>query len=140
MVRHPEGKGGAAALADRLYLGRARNGMHRGRNGSERGRRKPEPHRSYRGSGFEASDYLTCRYSNSVWYRDEKNWYFSNVHWENPRLIDIESSNPFGATIAGKAPERVKLAQQLIREDAGGELSKYPLKGTDKVKAPFIET
>ena len=59
----------------------------------------------------------------------------------SPRLFDlVESIDPFGATIAEKAPERVKLAQQRIREDAGGKLPKYPLKGTDKVKAPLIET
>ena len=90
------------------------------------------------GGHFESRDYLTCRYSNSVWYRDERNWYFSNVHWENARLFDLESSQPFGETIAKRAPERLQLARSRILEDAGGELPKYPLKNTDKVKAPFI--
>jgi arylsulfatase A-like enzyme len=90
------------------------------------------------GGHFESREYLTCRYSNSVWYRDEKNWYFSNVHWDNVRLFDLESSNPFGETIARRATDRAKHAQRRILEDAGGELPKYPLKNTDNVKAPFI--
>ena len=90
------------------------------------------------GGHFESREYLTCRYSNCVWYRDEKNWFFSNVHWENARLFDMESSDPFGETIARSAPDRVRQAQRRILQDAGGELPKYPLKNTDRVKAPFI--
>lgn len=90
--------------------------------------RAPEsvPGHSFDGEIFEARDYLTCRSSNSVWYRDEKN--FSNVHWENPRLFDLESSDPFGATIAGKAPERVKLAQQPFAKTPAGN-SRISAKG-----------
>lgn len=90
------------------------------------------------GKSFEGREYLTCRYSNSVWYGDEKNWYFSNIHWEYPRLFDLEADDPFGKTIAKEAPERIKLAQKRLLEDAGGALPAYPLKGTDKVRAPFI--
>jgi arylsulfatase A-like enzyme len=91
------------------------------------------------GGSFPKRDYLTCRYSKCVWYRDEKNWYFSDVYWNNVRLFDMEASDPFQRIIAKQAPERVKLAQRRILEDAGGELPKYELKGTDKVKAPFVE-
>ena len=90
------------------------------------------------GGHFESREYLTCRYSNSVWYRDQRNWYFSNVHWDNIRLFDLESSDPFSETIARRASDRVNLAQRRIMADGGGELPKYPLKNTDKVKAPFI--
>ncbi len=92
------------------------------------------------GGPFASREYLTCRYSNSVWYRDDKNWYFSNIYWHNARLFDLEASEPFRENIAKKAPERVRLAQRRILEDAGGNLPQYPLKATDKVKAPFIET
>jgi len=90
------------------------------------------------GGHFESREYLTCRYSNSVWYRDERNWYFSDVHWDNIRLFDLESSHPFSETIARRASDRVNLAQRRIMRDPGGELPQYPLKNTDKVKAPFI--
>lgn len=87
---------------------------------------------------FAGREYVTCRYANSVFYRDDKNWYFSDIHWQNPRLFDLETTKPFDATIAAKAAERVKLAQRRILEDAGGQLPSYPLTGGDKVKAPFI--
>jgi arylsulfatase A-like enzyme len=90
------------------------------------------------GRPFEAREYLTCRYSNCVWYTDDKNWYFADIHGDNPRLFDLEATDPFGETIARKAPERVRLARQRILEDAGGKLPAYPLRDTDKVKAPSI--
>ena len=90
------------------------------------------------GRPFSAREYLTCRYSNSVWYRDDANWYFSGADWNDPRLFDLEASDPFSRTIARDAGGRVALARKRILEDAGGALPKYPLRGTDLVKAPFI--
>lgn len=91
------------------------------------------------GGAFTGREYQTCRYSNCVWYADSRNWYFSNIHWQNVRLFDLEASDPFRANIAKKAADRVALAQRRIVEDAGGALPDYPLAGTDRVKAPFIE-
>lgn len=90
------------------------------------------------GGHFSAREYQTCRYSNSVWYCDGKLWYFSNIHWENTRLFDMQSSNPFRENIAAKAPDQLAIARKRILEDAGGALPVYPLGGSDKVKAPFI--
>jgi arylsulfatase A-like enzyme len=87
---------------------------------------------------FRKRDYLTCRYSNCVWYTDDKNWYFSDIHGDNARLFDLEADRPFEQTIAKKAPERIKRAWDRILGDAGGKLPIYPLKELDKVKAPFI--
>jgi arylsulfatase A-like enzyme len=90
------------------------------------------------GKPFQAREYLTCRYSNCVWYTDDKSWYFANIHGENARLFDLEATEPFARTIAAQAPERIRLARRRLLEDAGGKLPAYPLKDTDKVKAPFI--
>jgi hypothetical protein len=90
------------------------------------------------GGDFPKREYLTCRFSNCVWYTDDKNWYFSDIHGDNPRLFDLESDKPFEVTIAKKAPERIKKAWDRILADAGGKLPIYPLKPGDKVKAPFI--
>jgi arylsulfatase A-like enzyme len=90
------------------------------------------------GGSFSRREYLTCRYSNCVWYTDEKNWFFSDIHGNNPRLFDLEADKAFARTIARSAPERVKLARQRILEDAGGRLPEYPLRATDKVKAPDL--
>ncbi len=139
MVRHPQGRGAGRRFRELVYTldvpatvcgaaGTEPDGGLAGQNLLP----------LLEGGRFERRDYLTCRYSNSVWYRDERNWYFSNVHWENVRLFDLESSEPFGETIANRSVERVRLAQRRILGDAGGELPKYPLKSTDRVKAPFI--
>jgi arylsulfatase A-like enzyme len=90
------------------------------------------------GGSFKKRDYLTCRYSNCVWYTDEKNWYFSDVHGDNARLFDLEADKPFDETIAKKAPARIKRAWQRILEDGGGKMPIYPLRDTDKVKGPNI--
>ncbi len=90
------------------------------------------------GKPFSRREYLTCRYSNTVWYRDERTWYFADIHGAHPRLFDLEADEPFQRTIAEKAPDRIKLARSRILEDAGGSLPVYPLKGTDRVRAPFI--
>jgi arylsulfatase A-like enzyme len=90
------------------------------------------------GRPFSAREFVTCRYSNTVWYRDDANWYFSDTDWNNPRLFDLEASEPFSRTIAKEAADRVALARKRILEDAGGALPKYPIRGADLVKAPFI--
>ncbi len=139
LVRHPQGNGAGKRLSNLVYTldvpatvcGAAGASPEEGLEG-----KSLLP--LLEGGHFESRDYVTSRYSNCVWYRDDKNWYFSNIHWENVRLFDLESSDPFGETIAHRAPERVKHAQRRILEDAGGELPEYPLKNTDKVKAPFI--
>jgi arylsulfatase A-like enzyme len=87
---------------------------------------------------FVRRDYVTCRYSNCVFYRDEKNWYFSTVEWKNARLFDLEASEPFQKSIMSKAPERAALARKRILEDAGGDLPVYEMKPTDLVMAPFL--
>jgi arylsulfatase A-like enzyme len=90
------------------------------------------------GKSFEARAYQTCRYSNCVWYRDEKTWYFSTIHWTNIRVFDLEATDPFRQSVAEKTSDRTALAQKRILEDAGGSLPEYPLAPTDRVKAPFI--
>jgi arylsulfatase A-like enzyme len=90
------------------------------------------------GEHFSARDYVTCRYSNCVWYRDDRSWFFSTVKWENPRVFDLESSEPFEKNIASQSGDRIALARQRIQEDAGGALPIYDYVAMDRVKAPFI--
>lgn len=85
------------------------------------------------GRHFSARDYVTCRYSNCVFYRDDRSWYFSNIHWQNVRLFDLEASDPFGKNIAAAGSGRIAVAQRRILEDAGGALPVYALTGMDKV-------
>ena len=85
------------------------------------------------GRHYSARDYVTCRYSNCVFYRDDRTWYFSNIHWQNARLFDLEASEPFRKNIAPQAADRVAKAKRRILEDAGGALPVYDLTGMDKI-------
>lgn len=89
--------------------------------------------------GFNRREYLTCRYGNSVWYRDDRNWFFDSVDWQSPppgvsssgrprpvtRLFDLKSDPDCRVNIAGRSPERVALARERILADAGGRLNYY---------------
>lgn len=80
--------------------------------------------------GFIQRDYLTCRYGNSVWYRDNHTWFFSNVYWENPRVFDLETDSTCQVNIADRSPDRIALARQRILMDAGGRLDHYMRQNT----------
>lgn len=76
-------------------------------------------------SGFDSRDYLTCRYGNSVWYKDHETWFFSDVNFENPSVFDLEADPLCGQNIASQAPDRIERARDRILHDAGGALLNY---------------
>jgi arylsulfatase A-like enzyme len=86
--------------------------------------------------GFQAREYLTCRYGNSAWYKDHQNWYFSNVDFREPRLFDLGADPTCQHDIADRATERIEIAQGRILEDAGGELTFYTRSATDALGRP----
>ncbi len=86
--------------------------------------------------GFSPREYLTCRYGNFVWYKDGKNWYFSDVDFQGPRLFDLEADPECGENIAARDPDRISLARERILADAGGRLPRYEHRGTDALGRP----
>ncbi len=76
-------------------------------------------------SGFSSRGYLTCRYGNSVWYKDHRTWYFSDVDFEKPFVFDLETDPSCESNIASKAPERIEQARAHILGDAAGFLQNY---------------
>ncbi len=91
--------------------------------------------------GFARRQYLTCRYGNSVWYRDDRTWFFSTVEWRNPRLFDLENDPSCQVNIADSSPERIALARQRILADAGGHLNYYQRQdSTDALGRPEFAT
>ena len=76
-------------------------------------------------NGFQVREYLTCRYGNSVWYKDQKNWFFSGVDFQNPRLFDLEADPTCQHDISTRGGARLTLARERILTDAGGELRNY---------------
>jgi len=81
-------------------------------------------------SKSQAREYLTCRYGNSVWYKDRANWFFSGVDFQNPRLFGLEADATCQRNIAAQGADRIALAQERILTDAGGGLESYTRKGT----------
>jgi len=92
--------------------------------------------------GFEAREYLTCRYGNSVWYRDDATWFFSTVDFQGPRVFDLEADPDCRRNIADRAADRIELAKASILADADGELVSYARQGaTDALGRPeFAES
>jgi arylsulfatase A-like enzyme len=84
------------------------------------------------GGEFPARDYLTCRYGNSVWYRDEKTWFFDRIEEGEPRVFDLEADPGCTQNIAARSGERIELARKRIMEDAKGELRHHELR-TDAI-------
>jgi arylsulfatase A-like enzyme len=88
---------------------------------------------------FPSREYLTCRYGNSVWYVDDKNWFFSTVRREGPRLFDLEADPTCQHNIADRATDRIDRAWERIMLDAGGELPHYARqRATDALGRPVF--
>lgn len=79
---------------------------------------------------FPSREYLTCRYGNSVWYRDRSSWFFSRVDFARPRLFDLEADPTCQRDIAAQAAERIALARARLLADAGGSIPSYERTGT----------
>jgi arylsulfatase A-like enzyme len=91
------------------------------------------------GDGFPARDYLTCRYGNSVWYRDDRTWFFSALDFTGPRVFDLEADPDCTRNIFEKTPDRISLARERILADAGGELPHHDYH-TDAIGRPPTNT
>lgn len=91
------------------------------------------------GEGFPSRQHLTCRYGNSVWFRDGDTWLFGrlatapaggDVELADPRVFDLESDPACQSDIAGHSPERIAKAWDAIRADAGQRLRPYVRRST----------
>jgi len=139
MLRHPEGRG-AGAVCDALVYSLDVPATVLAASGAE-------PVGEIEGQsllpfaegrdGFGLRGYLTCRYGNSVWYRDDATWFFSTVDFQGPRVFDLEADPACQHNIADRAADRMALARDRILADAGGELISYTRKGaTDALGRP----
>ena len=59
-------------------------------------------------------DYLTCRYGNSVWYKDHRTWFFSQVDFEAPHVFDLEADPSCRENIASQASDRIEQAKNEV--------------------------
>ena len=75
---------------------------------------------------------------NSVWYKDNKSWYFSSVDLHSgTRLFDLEADPTCQNNITDQGADPDCLAHERILADAGGHLPQYKRQGrTDALGRP----
>ena len=129
MIRHPQGQGAGTICDDLTYLidipatiyDLTGATPHDGLDG-----------RSLTGhfdeSAPAARPYLTCRYANFVWYRDEDYWVFCGLDGEQRHIFDLRTDPDCQHDIADQtdaARAAFALAWERILADAGGALPDY---------------
>ncbi len=79
-------------------------------------------------------DYLTCRYGDSVWYRDRKYWIIMDIKGNLLEAFDLEKDPKCQKNIALEE-DIIKRVWQLILKDAKGKLPDYSqmIKYTDAI-------
>ena len=98
------------------------------------------------GGPFESPEYVTCRYGNSLWYRDDHTWCFGDIgdsrddlELNNPRLFDLTADADCRHDIAGRSKDRLKMAVDRLRADAGGPIHAYSKQdATDAIGRPMF--
>ena len=98
------------------------------------------------GGAFDSPGYVTCRYGNSLWYRDDRTWCFGDIAGSGddlalagPRVFDLESDADCSNNIADRAGDRVQLAIDRLRVDAGGPIPSYvKAEATDAIGRPVF--
>ena len=73
-------------------------------------------------------EYLTCRYGDTVWYRDRDYWVIISVSGEPRAVFDILEDPNCENNILPEADEIVGKAWNLILKDAGGQLPVYDMR------------
>lgn len=78
-------------------------------------------------STYQERKYLTCRYGDSFWYRDEKHWVIMNIDGIARSVFDLEKDPACKQNIVS-VKESVKIVEKAwkcILKDANGRLPDY---------------
>jgi arylsulfatase A-like enzyme len=73
-------------------------------------------------------EYLTCRYGDTVWYRDRVHWAIIDVRGKPRAVFNIQDDPRCTNNILPETGEVIVKAWKLILQDAGGELPVYDMK------------
>jgi len=83
---------------------------------------------------WKKRDYLTSRFGDTVWYRDEKHWVIIEVSGKPGGVFDLQKDPLCQHNIVFSSNDVVKKAWKYILYDAGGHLPVYEkVKRTDAV-------
>lgn len=89
-------------------------------------------HKLATGTGWHEREYLTCRYGNELWYRDNRCWVMLDLDGRPRGVFDLTDdprcrvnlNSATGAT-SGMVRQAVRRAWARLLNDAGGELPDY---------------
>lgn len=76
----------------------------------------------------EQREYLTCRYGDTVWYRDSEYWVIMDVNGKPRSVFYLPTDPDCQENILNDASDAVKKAWEMILRDASGELPVYNMK------------
>ena len=129
MIRHPQSLCAGTTVADLTYLIDIPATIYDLTHASpEDGLDGHSLTGHFTGQPPNGRDYLTCRYSDFVWYRDVNHWVFCDLDGENRHVFDLRVDPECQQNIADQsdaAHRAFRLAWDRILADAGGELPDY---------------
>ncbi|HOJ30914.1 MAG TPA: sulfatase [bacterium] len=73
----------------------------------------------------EGRQYLTCRYGDSVWYRDTNHWVIMNIKGQARSVFDIKKDPECMYNIVSDSGKIIEKAWKFILKDAEGQLPDY---------------
>lgn len=129
MIRHPQGTDAGFTVDDLTYLTDIPATIYDIASASPQDGLDGHSLMGYfHGSKPARRDYLTCRYSDYVWYRDDDYWVFCDLDGQNRHIFDLHTDPDCQHNIAGQtdaAQAAFDRAWQRILADAGGSLPDY---------------
>lgn len=88
-------------------------------------------------NNWEERSYLTCRYDETVWYRDDSYWVISDISGETLGVYDIREDPKCMNNLKEDMVEVAEDAYKKILEDADGSLPSYEdVAKTDAIGQP----
>jgi len=77
---------------------------------------------------WKEREYLTCRYGDTVWYRDRIHWAIIDVNGKPRAIFNIQDDPKCKNNILSESENVVKKAWDMILHDADGNLPVYDMK------------
>jgi arylsulfatase A-like enzyme len=147
LLRHPDGAGAGSTRDEFVSTTDAPATVMAATGAEPQGRLDGQSLLPLAGGGsFTAPDYVTCRYANSLWYRDDRTWCFGDIGGAaddlrllEPRVFDLASDPGCERNIADDGDDRIALACERLAADAGGPIPVYRREGgTDAIGRPVF--
>ena len=77
------------------------------------------------GHGWERRPYLTSRYGDTCWYRDDTHWVIFTTDGQARAVFDLATDPACMTNVAASCTDLAKAAWQCVLDDAGGDMPDY---------------